>query len=92
MKRLESGVVIDSRKTYPAKIKILSQNEKTTRMTITIHEGRNRQVRKMCEAVGNQVISLNRRSIGDLNLGNLKLGEYRKLTSKEINYLKNCRN
>lgn len=88
VKRLESGVVIDSRKTYPAKIKILSQNEKTTRMTITIHEGRNRQVRKMCEAVGNQVISLNRRSIGDLNLGNLKLGEYRKLTSKEINYLK----
>ena len=88
IKRLETGVIIDGRKTYPAKVKILNQTDKTTKMTITIHEGRNRQIRKMCEAVGHQVITLKRRSIGDLNLGNLNLGEYRKLTTKEINYLK----
>nr|WP_302596239.1 pseudouridine synthase [uncultured Cellulosilyticum sp.] len=88
VKRLEVGVVIDGRRTYPAKVKIMAQTEKTTRLAITIHEGRNRQVRKMCEAIGHQVVSLNRRSVGDLNLGNLKLGEYRKLTAKEVNYLK----
>ena len=88
IKSLEQGVMIDGRQTYPAKVKILNQTDKNTKMTITIHEGRNRQIRKMCEAVGHQVISLNRRSIGDLNLGNLKIGEYRKLTTKEVNYLK----
>lgn len=86
--KLEKGVFIDGRKTYPAQIKVLQANERTTWLSITIHEGRNRQVRKMCEAVGHQVVTLTRVSIGEIKLGKLKLGEYRQLTKAETDYLK----
>jgi len=88
-KALRSGVIIEGRKTYPAEVRILRKGQKTTLFHLTIHEGRNRQVRKMCEAVGYPVLSLQRVAIGKLKLGELKLGEYRELTKEEVGYLKN---
>lgn len=88
-KDLRGGVVIEGKKTYPAELRILKKGVKTTQFHLTIHEGRNRQVRKMCEAVGYPVLSLQRVAIGKLKIGDLKLGEYRKLTREEVGYLKN---
>lgn len=88
-KALRSGVVIEGRKTYPAEVRLIRKGQKTTLFHLTIHEGRNRQVRKMCEAVGYPVLSLQRIAIGKLKLGDLKLGKYRKLTKEEVGYLKN---
>lgn len=85
MKQFESGVMIDDRMTSPAKIKIL----KPGLVQVQIYEGRNRQVRKMLEAIEHPVITLKRSNIGTLELGNLKQGTYRHLTSEEINYLIN---
>ena len=68
-------------------LKYEHKNDNTTRLTITIHEGRNRQVRKMCAAVGHEVISLKRVAVGDVILGNLPLGKWRHLNPVEINKL-----
>lgn len=87
--QLERGVFIDGVKTAPAKIKILEQDQHHTRCEVTIHEGRNRQVKKMFEAVGYDVEFLKRVAVGDLRLGGLKRGEYRFLNDIEIDYLKN---
>ena len=75
--------------TSPAQVKIIRQAERSAVVDITIHEGKNRQVRKMFAAVGNPVQELQRTAIGDLRLGRLKEGHYRKLTRNEIEYLKN---
>ncbi len=87
--RLEKGVLIDGIKTAPARIKILSRDVHHTRCEITIHEGRNRQVKKMFETVGKEVEFLKRVAVGELRLGGLKRGEYRFLTEIEVEYLKN---
>ncbi|MDY3928176.1 MAG: pseudouridine synthase [Clostridia bacterium] len=84
---LRRGIVIEDYKTSPAEVEILSAEKGITTVKITIHEGKNRQVRKMFEAVGCKVISLKRISIGSVELGNLPLGRWRYLTSHEINYL-----
>ena len=75
-------------KTAPAKIKVLKNENGKTELTIIIHEGRNHQVKRMFEAVGKRVVFLKRISVGDINLGQLKKGEYRRLTDEEIAYLK----
>lgn len=89
LEKLRKGIVIDSYKTAPAKVKILSKSKNNTILQISIYEGRNRQVRKMCEAIGHPVISLKRIAIGNIFLGDLPIGQYRSLTKEEINYLKN---
>lgn len=86
---MEKGVLIDGVKTAPAKVKIVEQDQHHTRCEVTIHEGRNHQVKKMFEAVGKEVEFLKRVAIGDLRLGGLKRGEYRFLNEVEIDYLKN---
>lgn len=86
---LEKGVLIDGVKTAPAKVKIIEQDQHHTRCEVTIHEGRNHQVKKMFEAVGKEVEFLKRVAVGDLRLGGLKRGEYRFLNEIEIDYLKN---
>lgn len=86
---LEKGVLIDGVKTAPAKVKIVEQDQHHTRCEVTIHEGRNHQVKKMFEAVGKEVEFLKRVAVGDLRLGGLKRGEYRFLNEIEIDYLKN---
>lgn len=86
--RLQKGVRIDNYTTSPAKVKQIRNTPTTTTLSITIYEGRNRQVRKMCEAIGHQVSKLERVALGDLKLGKLPIGEYRKLTQEEVKYLK----
>ena len=85
---LKCGVVLDGRLTYPAQLKVVRKGEKSTLFHLTIHEGRNRQVRRMCEAVGYPVLSLKRVSVGKLTLGDLEVGKYRALTEEEVCYLR----
>ena len=85
---LESGVVIDGKKTLPSSVSVLTKEEGRVVLSITIKEGRNRQIRKMCEAVGLEVARLKRISIGPLKLGMLKPGAYRELTPAELSALK----
>ena len=87
--RLRKGVDIGGFVTSPAQVKVIRQAERSAIVEITIHEGKNRQVRKMFAAVGNPVQELQRTAIGELYLGRLKEGHYRKLTRNEIEYLKN---
>ena len=86
-RRLESGVMVDGRKTARAKVKILGVKGLYTDVLITIHEGRNRQVRKMVEQVGHQVVLLRRIRFGPLKLGDLPRGMWRELTEEEIRAL-----
>ena len=87
LRKLAKGVDVEGKKTAPATVKLLERKDKNTKLMITIHEGRNRQVRKMCEAVGHRAISLKRVSIGKLELGDLPKGKWRKLTAKEVRSL-----
>ncbi len=88
--KLERGVDIGGFVTSKAKVNVLKQGERSAIVEIQIYEGKNRQVRKMFAAVGNRVQELERVAIGDLYLGRLMVGHYRKLTQQEIEYLKNC--
>jgi 23S rRNA pseudouridine2605 synthase len=85
--KLRKGVKVDDYVTSPAKAEILDAVDGRTTIKITIHEGKNRQVRKMFEAVGCKVVALQRIKIGTVELGNLPLGRWRHLTSHEVNYL-----
>jgi len=87
LNKLRRGVKIDDYTTSPAEVEIIEARDGYTKLKITIHEGKNRQVRKMFEAVGCKVVELERISIGDVILGNLPLGRWRHLTSHEVNYL-----
>jgi 23S rRNA pseudouridine2605 synthase/16S rRNA pseudouridine516 synthase len=86
--RLQKGVLLEDGPTIPAKVTILETGENYSRLEMTIREGRNRQVRRMCEAVGHPVLSLKRLKFGPLSLGQLKPGQYRKLEENEIRELK----
>lgn len=89
IEKLEKGVDIGDYITKPAIVRILKIDKEKyiSRIEITIHEGKNRQVRKMCEAIGKNVISLHRSKIGKITVKNLKLGEYRYLNEKEVQSL-----
>ena len=86
---LRQGVEIEDYITKPAKVKILKTDaeKNISRLEITIHEGKNRQVRKMCEAVGRSVLALHRSKIGGIGVKDLELGKWRYLNSKEIEQL-----
>lgn len=86
-RRLENGVMVDGRKTARAKVKILGVKGLYTDILVTIHEGRNRQVRKMVEQVGHQVVMLRRIRFGPLKLGDLPRGMWRELTGEELQEL-----
>lgn len=90
VQKLEEGVVIDGEyTTKPAKVKILRTDIETnrSRLEIKIHEGKNRQVRKMCEAINKKVVALHRTKIGNIQVKDLKIGTWRYLTNKEIENL-----
>jgi len=83
---LRSGVAIENYISGKAKVKILKidKEKSISRLEITIHEGKNREVRKMCEAIGKKVLALHRSKIGSLNVKDLKLGKWRYLKEQEI--------
>ena len=93
VEKLEKGVEIEEDgkifTTDKAKVKILKTDEEKdlSRIEITIHEGKNREVRKMCNAIERKVLALHRSKIGNINVKNLKLGEWRYLTAKEVQQL-----
>ena len=88
LKKIRAGVKLDGVRYAPAKVFLKEQKEKFTRLEITVTEGKNREVRKIFEAVGKNVVFLCRRKIGELSLGGLSRGAARYLTDKEISYLK----
>ncbi len=84
IRQLETGILLDGKKTSPAKVELKKKRKRTSIYTITIHEGRKRQVRKMFDAVGHPVIHLQRISYGRLTLGNLPKGSYKRLKISDI--------
>ncbi|MBQ3612129.1 MAG: rRNA pseudouridine synthase, partial [Firmicutes bacterium] len=86
--KLRKGVDIGGFITSPAKVKVIKQMPRHAIVEISIREGKNRQVRKMFAAVGNKVQELQRVAIGEIKLGRLMEGHYRKLNREEIEYLK----
>ena len=89
VKKLENGVEIEDYISGKAIVKILKIDEQKniSRLQITIHEGKNREVRKMCEAIGKNVIALHRAKIGNLDVKDLKIGEWRYLEKDEMGQL-----
>jgi 23S rRNA pseudouridine2605 synthase len=90
LKKLQRGIKLEDGKTAPAKVSMTSFDEKAGKAIceITIHEGRNRQVRRMFEAIGTPVVKLKRERFAFLDLGNLNPGEYRELTKHEVKQLR----
>lgn len=86
VKKLEKGIKIDDYITSNAKTKILKTDEQKniSRIQITIHEGKNREIRKMCEAIDKKVLALHRRRVGSLDVKNIEIGEWRYLNKKEL--------
>ena len=85
--KLCAGVVIDGRKTAPAQVRVVKREEERSVLEIVIREGRNRQIRKMCDVVGLEVARLKRTAIGGVKLGGLKSGDWRDLTEMEVKKL-----
>ena len=95
VKKLRNGVIIDGKRTSRCKVKLKSVDKKKKRsiLEITIHEGRNHQVKRMIESIGKSVIKLRREGYAIFDIRGLKTGEYRKLTNKELAILYSlCRN
>ena len=89
VEKLRNGVPVDDYVTSPAKVEVLLRDNtnNVSRIRVEIHEGRNRQVRKMVEAIGLSTIALNREAVGNLTLEGLNKGEWRYLTEEEVNDL-----
>lgn len=85
--QLRAGVMLTDGPTQPAEVKRVRDSAKYSFIEITIHEGRNRQVRRMLEAVGSKVLKLVRIAIGSLRIGELPIGRYRELTAEEVKIL-----
>ncbi len=84
LRKLREGIELDDGRTAPAKVRKISSSE----LEITIHEGRKRQIRRMCEAIDHRVESLERVAFGPLRLGNLPIGGHRRLTPAEVERLR----
>lgn len=85
---LTSSMMIDGRNTLPADVRVLSGEEDKSVLEIVLYEGRNRQIRRLCEEAGLETVRLKRLAVGQLELGHLRPGEYRNLTHDEISLLK----
>jgi 23S rRNA pseudouridine2605 synthase len=92
--RLSRGLVVDGRRTGPSQVKLQphGREAKEATLVVTIHEGRNRQVRKMCDAIGHPVAHLRRVAIGPIKDARLKLGHWRDLTAAEVEKLRTAAN
>ena len=91
IKKLKKGVILDGKKIYPSRVKLKKIDKKnlTSIVEITIHDGINHEVKRLLEFINHEVIKLKRESFGFLTLGNLKSGEKRSLSSKEVKQLYN---
>jgi 23S rRNA pseudouridine2605 synthase len=87
LQQLRAGVVLNDGPTQPAQVKRIRDSAKYSFIEITIHEGRNRQVRRMIEAIGSKALKLVRTGIGGLRIGDLPIGRYRELTAAEVTLL-----
>jgi len=87
--KLTTGVIVDGRESLPASIRVIKGEQDRTVLEIVLEEGRNRQIRKMCEAVGLEVARLKRTAIGPVKLGMLQPGKWRELTNEEMRMIKN---
>ncbi len=88
--QMSAGVLLDGKMTLPATVLVLEKQEGRVVLQVTIQEGRNRQVRRMCEAVGLEVARLKRTAVGPLKLGMLQPGEWRELKPGELIALRNA--
>lgn len=88
LRTLRNGVLLNDGITAPAEVRIIKEKPNVSVLEMTIHEGRNRQIRRMCETVGIQLLELQRIKFGHLTLGKLGAGQYRELTKDEINTIK----
>lgn len=87
VEKLQTGIVLDGRKTAPAQVRVMTKQEGRVVLEIVIREGRNRQIRRMCESLGLEVARLNRVAIGTVKLGGLRQGMYRDLSADEVKRL-----
>lgn len=85
---LREGVLLEDGLTAPARVSIVKQLKGSTVLTITIHEGKKRQIKRMCEAVGYPVVRLHREKFGPIDLGDLSEGAYRLLLDEEVTQLR----
>ncbi|GFP75881.1 pseudouridine synthase [Clostridium fungisolvens] len=88
IQRFENGIDIGGYITADAKIEVIEIQEDRSKVRLQIHEGKNRQIRKMCAALNHEVLELTRESIGEIKLGTLEKGNFRELTEAELNYIK----
>lgn len=88
LSKLSEGLMIDGQMTLPADVNLIVKEENRNVMQITLYEGRNRQIRKMCEELGLEVIRLKRTAVGNVKLGMLKQGDWRELNDDELRSLK----
>lgn len=84
---LTNGILIDDRKTAPAEVRVVTKEENRVVLEIILYEGRNRQIRKMCEQLGLEVARLKRTAVGSVKLGMLKQGDWRDLSEEEVRKL-----
>lgn len=88
IERFRKGVELDDGMTWPANVELISRSKKSSRFYITIHEGRKRQIKRMCQVLGQSVVTLQRVEYGGIELGKLKAGAYRILKQDEVDLLK----
>lgn len=88
LERFRNGILIEGKITAKAKMKIVKRFDTDSILEIEMHEGRNRQIKKMCEAINHPVKKLKRIAMGEVELGDLRVGNWRYLNDDEINYLK----
>jgi 23S rRNA pseudouridine2605 synthase len=87
--QMTEGMEIDGRMTAPTEVRVLDREENRVVLEVVLREGRNRQIRKMCESLGLEVARLKRTAMGPVRLGMLRQGEYRELTAEEVQKLRN---
>ena len=88
LERLNASFLLDGYATRPAEVKLLTQDTTSAVLSFTLYEGRNRQIRRMCEEVGLSITRLTRVAIGKITLRGVEIGKYRHLTAQEVSYLK----
>ena len=86
--QLAGGVMVDGRRTLPTEVRVIEEKSDRTVLEFTLREGRNRQIRRMCESLNIEVMRLKRTQIGSLKLGMLPVGQTRELTAEELRRLK----